>query len=616
MKQLGTLIALSAALLLSAAKITVPVDKIAAMPHPRLLIPTVGIEKLRSNAKTEVGKAIADYTLRHADWLLTQPPTPYEVKYGNRTLYYTRAVQSNCIALGMAYLLTGERKYADRCVREVMAAVELPTWFRRFYLDTAEITFGVAIGYDWCYDAFTPEQREKIARAIMEKGVKLSYSKNRSQIWWIKASMNQNQVIHTCLAAAMIAIAEHDRKLAEDVVVRAIENLPRSMRASYYPNGAYPEGPGYWSYGTTFNCILLSLLEGVCGTCYELDKQPGFDKTGDFFIAVCGNVGPQFSYSDTGLMPMTDFAKFYLGHRFKRPDYIPDFILNLIRQFPQRDVKKYSYRDIPFALLYADEFSFNPDRSKSPLTYYSGDRAKIPVIMMRNSFDRNSAYVGIKGGVPDGGHGHMDVGSFVFETDGERWVADLGTFNYGNMEKIKKEYGAENDDNFRWRYLHLGPRGHSVLQINDALQKFKAASRTEKFDAQSKTVVFDLSAIYADHARSVKRQWQLMPDNSLIVTDTLTGLTPGAEVDFHFPTPGAVEKTAGKLLLLRIGNKRLAVTSESDAEGAWQAAPWRELGLKGEPPRPGINVCKIVYKAPQNGKLTIKTVFKPAEHLI
>lgn len=88
-----------------------------------------------------------------------------------------------------------------------------------------------------------------------------------------------------------LAVADREPELARRTIERAVENLPRSMKASYFPNGAYPEGPMYWGYGTEFTTVLLALLDGAFGEDFGLSAQPGFDKTGDFILATTGPTG-------------------------------------------------------------------------------------------------------------------------------------------------------------------------------------------------------------------------------------------------------------------------------------------------------------------------------------
>ena len=73
-------------------------------------------------------------------------------------------------------------------------------------------------------------------------------------------------------------------------------NLPRSMHA-FDPRGCYPEGPGYWSYGTDFNVLAIALLEGVLKSDYGLTRLPGFAATAEYLDLVTGPSGMTFNYA-------------------------------------------------------------------------------------------------------------------------------------------------------------------------------------------------------------------------------------------------------------------------------------------------------------------------------
>ena len=56
-------------------------------------------------------------------------------------------------------------------------------------------------------------------------------------------------------------------ELSRTVINRAIDKISIPM-GHYAPDGAYPEGIGYWDYGTSFNAMFLSAIEKAFGTDY------------------------------------------------------------------------------------------------------------------------------------------------------------------------------------------------------------------------------------------------------------------------------------------------------------------------------------------------------------
>ncbi|HRE06594.1 MAG TPA: heparinase, partial [Opitutaceae bacterium] len=97
------------------------------------------------------------------------------------------------------------------------------------------------------------------------------------RLHFVTAHHNWNQVCNTGLLAAALALADEEPDLARTVIAGARRSLPLAMKA-YEPDGAYPEGPGYWTYGTSYNVLGIALLESALGTDLGLSQMPSFDR--------------------------------------------------------------------------------------------------------------------------------------------------------------------------------------------------------------------------------------------------------------------------------------------------------------------------------------------------
>ena len=300
----------------SAGAERIPMSRIRA-EHPRLLVGEEEFQSLKRNAATPEGRALAERIIHDAESLLEVPPQERRME-GRRLLMASRTVLFRVTTLCVAEKLTNSRKYADRAIREMVTAAEYSDWNPSHFLDVGEMTLALAIGCDWLYDAMTPEQRELVQRAIVEKGLKPSF---QGKQWWVTGDNNWNPVCHAGMVAGALCVADLEPELAEKTVARAVENLPRSMKASYFPNGTYPEGPMYWGYGTEFTVVLLGLLDAAFGEDFGLSAQSGFSQTGDFIRAVTGPTGKFFNYADCTTWRGADFAMIYLAKKFNRPDW-------------------------------------------------------------------------------------------------------------------------------------------------------------------------------------------------------------------------------------------------------------------------------------------------------
>ncbi|MBT3292228.1 MAG: heparinase, partial [Victivallales bacterium] len=218
----------------------------------------------------------SEVIIKHANALLEAKPIAY-VKTGRRMLAPAGETVSRIKYLGMAYHLTGEKKYAEGGVAVLLAATKIPHWNPSHYLDTAGLCLATGLGYDWFYDQLTPAQRETVVKAIVDKGIETSFG---GRPWWANGKSNWNQVCNSGLGIAALAIWEDEPQVAAQTIKRSLKGIPHTMD-TYAPDGIYFEGPSYWSYGTSYTVQFIDALENVMGTDFGLSKFPGFMESVD-----------------------------------------------------------------------------------------------------------------------------------------------------------------------------------------------------------------------------------------------------------------------------------------------------------------------------------------------
>ena len=593
---------LAAGLLTTAGAKEVPMERIKK-EHPRLLVGQDGFAALKRNAESAAGKALAGRILHDAELLLTLPPQP-RVMEGRRLLGASRNVLYRVDTLAVACRLTGERKYADRAILEMRSAAGYSDWNPSHFLDVGEMTLALAIGYDWLYEFMTPEDRDAVTRAIVEKGLRPSFEGKQ---WWINGSNNWSAVCHAGMVAGAVAVADREPELAETTVRRAVEGMPNSMRAGYEPNGAYPEGPMYWGYGTEFATILLGLLDGAFGGDFGLSAGPGFGRTGDFIEAATAPSGQWFSYADCVRKRGCSCAMIWLAKKFDRPDWFEPNERKLLDAYSAarpKSVERGGNRLLPLALLWIA----SPGRAGNPPpSYCSGDGAVVPMATLRSDRTLNAAWVGVKGGSPSGPHGHMDGGSFVFESEGGSWAIDLGMENYAKIEATGLQLWNSAQESDRWKLLRLGPAGHNILRIDGAPQNVKGTARITK--CTQTAVETDLSTLYAPAAKTAIRTVALLPGRAMRTTDRLTGLRPGAEVTWQMCTEADAEALPDGTLRLSRGKKRLTV--RKSAPGEWRIVPAESLRRPFESANPKAKMVSFPVRTPESGEVKIETTLAP-----
>ncbi len=572
-------------------------------PHPRLLATLAGLETLRRNAGREPGKSLAAKIVRNADALLLQEPIGHQL-VANRLLYTARQIQSRIHDLGVAYWLTGNPDYAACAIRQMEIAADFPDWNDAVsFLDAAEMTAALAIGYDWFWKHLNPAQRKKIADAMIHKGLRRSFAVRHG---WINSPGNWNAVCHSAMLAGALAVAELEPELAAQTLERLKKSWRKTIPATYGPGGAYSEGPGYWLYGTDYLCLGLGILQSVFGTDFELSRGAGLDRTGDFISSMIGPSWYLFNYGDGSPHTTSMFGLYFLADRFNRPDYLGGITARKLQQFvrapghPRPRVG--NERMLPLALFYL-RFTDAEIHPLPPGSYYSGATAPTQVATLRNSH----GWIGIKGGSPRVSHGHMDGGSFVYDFAGLRWAYDIGNDNYEKVESAGRDLWNPAQQSDRWRLFRTGPDSHNILRIDAAIPQADGNARFTHVGAEE--VHLDLSSLYRENARSVQREIKLLSDGGMTVRDRLSGLPVGAKVHWQLCTPSNPIRPDGNGLLLQQRQQRMRLDSTPVA--SWQIR--RESDFKSQyyAGAAGITMVIAEFTVPPSGELELLFRLKP-----
>ena len=512
--------------------------------HPRLLANANQFTALKKRAATD-----AQLRGRHAQLraetlrIVSEPPSKYEIPDGLRLLGTSRRVVQRIQTLGLIYQLDGNKRCIERAWEELEAAANFPDWNPRHFLDTAEMTYGFAIGYDWFYDGWTPEQRKSIRSAIIEKGLKPALNVYRGtprpSSPWNKVRHNWNQVCNGGIGIGALAIADGEPVLAGELLNAALNSIQLAMR-EFAPDGAWAEGPGYWNYATTYNVALLAGLETALGTDFGLSRIPGFSECGLFPIYVTGPIGKTFNYADGGEGTIRAPHMFWLAKKLARPDYAA---------YQRRVITHPNALD----LLWFD-CEFANAKPSLPLDKYFRDAE---VVTLRSAWeDRNAVFVGFKAGDNKANHSNLDLGTFVLDALGVRWALDLGADDYN----LPGYFGQQ-----RWSYYRLRAEGHNTLVINpdaEPDQPPSAATRIMRFESKPERAfgIADLTAAYAKHACHVERGIALLDRKRVLVQDEIQADSP-SEVWWFLHTKSAVHLAAdGASATLTEGDAQLRVT--------------------------------------------------------
>ncbi|HTL56764.1 MAG TPA: heparinase II/III family protein [Candidatus Limnocylindrales bacterium] len=510
--------------------------------HPRLLASEGDFARLRSAIVTNSTLKNWHAKIRQrADRMLSQPPSQYEIPDGLRLLATSRRVLDRVQNLALLYQLDGHQRDAERAWLELNTAAAFTNWNPRHFLDTAEMTHAFAIGYDWLYNFWSPEQRRVLREAMLEKGIRPANDIEAKETWWARARHNWNQVCNGGIGMGALALLDEAPDECGSFLAAALKSIQLPMR-EYAPDGAWAEGPGYWHYATSYNCVFLAALESALGTDFGLSQIEGFSQAGMFPIFSSGPTGRSFDFADAHSEVIRAPELFWLSRKFNQA------------AFSVYEGKVASGE--PLDLLWYDPRAERPMRGDLPLDKYF---RHAEVAMLRSAWDDpNALWVGFKAGDNRANHSHLDLGSFIFEALGERWAIDPGADDYNMPDYFGKQ---------RWTYYRLRAEGHNTLVFNpgkDPDQDPAASASITRFGHDANPfAIADLSAAYARDATKVQRGIAMPGRKRVLIQDEFDTRSP-AEVWWFVHTTAEV-KTDGRAAVLSLHGKNLTARILSPA---------------------------------------------------
>ena len=545
--------------------------------HPRLLLHAGEEEEIRLAIETQPVMAEADSAiLAYCDETLYQPPHPRRMA-GFRIERMQVPLQ-RIFYLSYAYRVHGDRRYADRAIEEMLNTAEYEDWNPGHFLDVAEITMGMAIGYDWLYDEMTAEQRRRVASAISRHG--LDASKIDKDAWFYTAFQNWNQVCNAGLVFGAIAVWDEYRDDAVIILDKCFDSNYLTLTEGYSKEGAYAEGYGYWGYGSAFQILLIAALESAFGSDMGLmDGHDRFFRSGTFMQMMNRPTGLCFDYADSGREAAAEHMLAWLAVKTGDESLLYPEVQKLRNNhFSRMDMQ----RLLPFFLISARKIDFAKLRVPDGRFFTTGGLT--PLYIYRSGWEsEDDTYLGIKAGLISSNHSHCDVGSFVFDADGVTWADDLGLQPYLSLESKGVDLWNRWQNSSRYDVFRIGPFSHNIITVNGHrpdVYQYIDFTRTWCEDAQ-KGAEMNLKMLYWEDLKDYRRTVILLgeDDAELLVKDELRAGDHPAIVRWNLCTTAQAEILDDTCIrLFADGHERLLRLEGCNGKAAiWSAQPGTDI---------------------------------------
>jgi len=286
--------------------------------HPRLILLDADFDRIRLLVRENaLAKRIYGDLEKECDRLLSIPPVEYKLA-GPRLQLQTRRAIDRISSLALMYRLSGRDPWLRRAMLEMNAIAAFRDWNPARFIDTAEMTHAFAIGYDWLYNALTPEERATIRDAIVTKALDAVLPVYQHPGAWSRDRAHWNLVCNGAFAMGALAVAEDVPDKSAAILRAVFESVPHGLQ-SYGTEGGWPEGPANGEYAMRYACLLFASLDSAVGSDSGLSATKGFDRAGRFRVYMTGPSNRIFNFGGTPDDPGTAPELFWMSKRFAMP---------------------------------------------------------------------------------------------------------------------------------------------------------------------------------------------------------------------------------------------------------------------------------------------------------
>lgn len=562
----------------------------AQLQHPFVLADKENFDTVKAEYKNNT---YSDYTfklnssaIQNADRLLNTDiwaPLPYELDEENSILPISRETINRIVILGYAWQATGEVKYAERAWLELENVCNYDDWCPSHFLATAEMALAASIGYDWFFDYLTKEQKNLLAEKTWEYAIKPALSKNYLANWFTWSKTNWNSICYSGIGIACMTFSHYNPEDAAEFLTMCYKNMPIAFE-TFTPDGVYAEGPGYSQSGMNALIYFIATSKNYFGTDFGMSEIDGLEQLGYFPVYITAPAGV-FNYGDNkNRTPYTPVLHWYASE-FDKPllacfQMSAANSLGSVGLYPSGESveqngtgKESALNSLWYDRSYTEESSSFEDEPLSVLL--KSDVGQTLAIMRSEYLNPNATYAAIKGGYNYTNHGDLDIGTFVFDSMGERWAEELGPGKYD-----APSYFVNLPAGGRWKNYCKRAEGQNTLVINPSMtlddQYALAESEFTSFEetADGGKCVLDMTDAYAmNQASNVQREFELYNNRtSLKITDTVD-CRISSEIYWFMHTKADITVAEdGKSAILTINGKQMQATLHNDGVFSVMAA--------------------------------------------
>lgn len=424
--------------------------------HPRILLNQSQFDHLSElYSSDDTYRFIADKIIAVADSYYYSQPLVYKFDDSMRMYATGDGTQRRFMYWGYAYKITGDDKYVKRAVKELKALDTFPDFNPLHIIDTGMFCMGLAVAYDWFYDAYTEEERQLAERVCYEKCLlplsKAYYgriSELTSGMGTVRWMSNYNAVVSGGALNAAIATIECNPEYNIPLIANCIRSLEYTLMG-LMPDGGWNESISYWNYTHEFLAYAAASLDTAFGTSYGIKESQGMESSVEYAMS-CIGIGGINNYHDAGggtASTLNSYKTFmYLANAYGKYDAYGMRMYDLLN-------KRTTFYPEDGMFYNSDIDDYTSVYDKNGTAVYTGGTE---VFSIRDTYDRDKSkfYFSTHFGTTSGYHQHNDCGAFVLDMYGTRFADDLGADDYNLQNELKYK---------SWELYRYRAEGHNVI---------------------------------------------------------------------------------------------------------------------------------------------------------
>lgn len=523
-----------------------PAAALSQPAHPRLILTSARLAELKET-RTTTRRGFWPDALQSAEDL-ARAPIPTMRDANNRLRTYGDTLP----ALGLAFHLTGERRFVDAADRWINAMMAVPEWRGSQNLGRSAWVTGSALIYDWLHDELPAETRARLRDRLAAEGEILLV---QTSYWRL---LSNHCLIETSALGliGMTLDGEHPRaatfrQIAQERAALIIEHAPT--------DGSWGEGVQYWQYGLGY---FLRFLEAAKTAGYR-DYYPDYawlKRTGFFPInfSLPGLPAQTVNFGDSGTHDYVAGYLLYLPASAYRNGYFQDYA-NRTR----------SAR--PYKFSWMDFITYDPtvapiDFTTLPLFHHFEDNG---FVIMRSGWGAGETLVAMHCGAGPGqrnqadprrierhgfgpGHAHPDTNGFSICAHGEWLALDPGYVH---------EKWTHDENTLVVNGRGQAGEGHEWLdymefQNRTPAPKILRADTNPEFDY----VIGDAGNVYVDEAgvRHFRRHLLFLKPSVVVVLDDVA-TRPDSRIEWLMQASDRAEQAGPDRFEISRNGARLSV---------------------------------------------------------